>query len=87
MLTCRDLIRKSERKGYVVRLSEKWVVQEKVPCFYGHGTDTLSFKKAAHELVADKKLGYKYVSADEAKVQTYTFNYLHGLALDKYLRS
>ena len=31
MLTCRDLIRKSERKWYVVRLSEKWVVQEKVP--------------------------------------------------------
>ena len=54
-------------------------------CFYGHGTDTLSFKKVADELVADKKLGYKYVSADEAKVQTYTFNYLHGLALDKYL--
>ena len=26
-----DLIRKSERKWYVVRLSEKWVVQEKVP--------------------------------------------------------
>ena len=54
-------------------------------CFYGDGTDTLSFKKVADELVADKKLGYKYVSADEAKVQTYTFNYLHGLALDKYL--
>ncbi|KDS70590.1 hypothetical protein M092_2690 [Parabacteroides distasonis str. 3776 D15 iv] len=54
-------------------------------CFYGYGTDTLSFKKVADELVADKKLGYKYVSADEAKVQTYTFNYLHGLALDKYL--
>ena len=54
-------------------------------CFYGHGPDTLSFKKVADELVADKKLGYKYVSADEAKVQTYTFNYLHGLALDKYL--
>ena len=47
--------------------------------------DTLSFVKVADELVKDTKLGYKYVSANEAKVQTYTFNYLHGLSLDKYL--
>ena len=47
--------------------------------------DTLSFVKVADELVADTKLGYKYVSEDEAKVQTYTFNYLHGLSLDHYL--
>ena len=52
---------------------------------YGGVADTLSFVKVADNLVADTKLGYKYVSEDDAKVQTYTFNYLHGLSLDKYL--
>lgn len=47
--------------------------------------DTLSFVKVADDLVKDTKLGYKYVSTEEALVQTYVFNYLHGLALDKYL--
>ena len=47
--------------------------------------DTLSFVKVADALVKDVKLGYKYVSENEAKVQTYTFNYLHGLSADKYL--
>ncbi len=42
-------------------------------------------EKVADELVKDTKLGYKYVTANEAMVQTYTFNYLHGLSLDKYL--
>ena len=31
------------------------------------------------------KVGYRYLTEDSAKVQTYVFNYLHGLALDKYL--
>ena len=44
-----------------------------------------SFIKVDEDLVKDAKLGYKYVSENEAKVQTYLFNYLHGLALDKYL--
>ena len=55
--------------------------------FYFNGTmpDTLTFTKVADELVKDTKLGYKYVTANEAMVRTYTFNYLHGLSLDKYL--
>ena len=53
--------------------------------YNGNDADTLSFVKVADELVKDAKLGYKYVSANEAKVQTYTFNYLSGLAFDKYL--
>ena len=44
---------------------------------------TLSFipVKDANNL----KVGYRYLTEDSAKVQTYVFNYLHGLALDKYL--
>ena len=53
--------------------------------FNGHQKDTVSFIKVDEDLVKDAKLGYKYVSENEAKVQTYLFNYLHGLALDKYL--
>jgi len=53
--------------------------------FYGNQKDTVSFIKVDEDLVKDAKLGYKYVSENEAKVQTYLFNYLHGLALDKYL--
>ena len=55
--------------------------------FYFNGSvkDTVSFIKVDDALVKDTKLGYKYVSANESKVQTFTFNYLHGLALDKYL--
>ena len=47
--------------------------------------DTLGFIKVDEALVKDTKLGYKYVTAEEASVQTYLFNYLHGLALNKYL--
>lgn len=32
-------------------------------------------------------MGYKYVTENEAKVQTYLFNYLHGLAENKYLNT
>ena len=53
--------------------------------FNGNRKDTVSFIKVDEDLVKDAKLGYKYVSENEAKVQTYLFNYLHGLALDKYL--
>ena len=55
--------------------------------FFYNGTvaDTLSVTKVEDSLAKDLKLGYRYVSEDSAKVQTYTFNYLHGLALDKYL--
>ena len=52
--------------------------------FYNNGVaDTLSFipVKDANNL----KVGYRYLTEDSAKVQTYVFNYLHGLALDKYL--
>ncbi|MDD2952245.1 MAG: DUF6383 domain-containing protein [Parabacteroides sp.] len=58
---------------------------EDVFCYQNGQADTLSFSKVADNLVADKKLGYKYVSANDAKIETYTFNYLHGLSLDKYL--
>ena len=53
--------------------------------FNGSVADTLSFIKVDEALVKDTKLGYKYVTAEEASVQTYLFNYLHGLALNKYL--
>ena len=55
--------------------------------FFYNGTvaDTLSVTKVEDNLAKDLKLGYRYVSEDSAKVQTYVFNYLHGLALDKYL--
>ena len=53
--------------------------------FNGNQKDTVSFIKVDEDLVKDAKLGYKYVSENEATVQTYLFNYLHGLALDKYL--
>ena len=55
--------------------------------FFYNGTvaDTLSVTTVEDSLAKDLKLGYRYVSEDSAKVQTYVFNYLHGLALDKYL--
>ncbi|MDB9152357.1 DUF6383 domain-containing protein [Parabacteroides distasonis] len=45
--------------------------------------DTVSF--VAINDAKDLKIGYRYVPEDSAMVQTYVFNYLHGLALDKYL--
>ena len=45
--------------------------------------DTVSF--VAIKDAMDLKIGYRYVPEDSAMVQTYVFNYLHGLALDKYL--
>ena len=49
--------------------------------------DTLEFIPVSKESKADKYLGYKHVTADEASVETYTFDYLHGLALDKGLNT
>ncbi|WP_297906636.1 DUF6383 domain-containing protein [uncultured Parabacteroides sp.] len=52
--------------------------------FYnGSSADTLSFIPV--EDAKNLKVGYRYLTEDSAKVQTYVFNYLHGLALDKYL--
>ena len=42
--------------------------------FNGNQKDTVSFIKVDEDLVKDAKLGYKYVSENEAKVQTYLFN-------------
>ena len=54
--------------------------------YYNNGVaDTLSFVKISDELAKDNKLGYKYVSKEDAMVQTFTFNYLHGLSQDKFL--
>lgn len=60
---------------------------DKVFYFNGAVKDTVSFIKVDAALVADKKLGYKYVDENDTKVQTYLFNYLHGLAFDKYLNA
>ena len=79
-----DLLKTASMQFFAVKGSDD------VFCFYTDrngrtSIDTLAFTKVADELVKDTKLGYKYVSANEAKIQTYTFNYLHGLSLDKYL--
>ena len=49
------------------------------------GSDTLEFIPVSKESAENNKLGYKYVSEDDTKVERYTFNYLSGLADDKYL--
>ena len=52
--------------------------------YFNNGVkDTLNFVKIADD--KDTKIGYKYVSKDDATVQTFTFNYLHGLATNGYL--
>ncbi len=45
--------------------------------FYG---DTVKFIPVSDASKADKKLGYKYVDEKTSTVETYVFNYLHGLA-------
>ena len=69
------------------QMTQFYAVEGSDDVFYFNGSvaDTLSFIKVDDALVKDAKLGYKYVTAEEASVQTYLFNYLHGLALDKYL--
>ena len=49
------------------------------------GSDTLEFIPVSKESAENNKLGYKYVSEEDTKVERYTFNYLSGLADDKYL--
>ena len=51
------------------------------------GGDTLEFVKVSDASKKDAKLGYKYVTNEEASVETYVFNYLHGLSLDKGLNT
>ncbi len=69
------------------QMTQFYTVEGSDDVFYFNGSvaDTLSFIKVDEALVKDTKLGYKYVTAEEASVQTYLFNYLHGLALNKYL--
>ena len=47
----------------------------------------MEFVKVSDASKKDTKLGYKYVTSDEASVETYVFNYLHGLSLDKGLNT
>ncbi len=42
--------------------------------------DTVKFIPVSDESRADAKLGYKYVDEQTSTVETYVFNYLHGLA-------
>ncbi|HIX86899.1 MAG TPA: hypothetical protein H9848_09890 [Candidatus Parabacteroides intestinigallinarum] len=51
------------------------------------GGDTLEFVKVSDESKKNAKLGYKYVTNEEASVETYVFNYLHGLSLEKGLNT
>ena len=69
------------------QMTQFYAVEGSDDVFYFNGSvaDTLSFIKVDEALVKDTKLGYKYATAEEASVQTYLFNYLHGLALNKYL--
>ena len=50
-------------------------------------SDTLEFVKVSDEIAKDAKLGYKYVSKEDASVQIYNFNYLHGLTLENGLNT
>ena len=69
------------------QMTQFYAVEGSDDVFYFNGSvaDTLSFIKVDEALVKDTKLIDKYVTAEEASVQTYLFNYLHGLALNKYL--
>ncbi|WP_165154455.1 hypothetical protein, partial [Parabacteroides sp. ZJ-118] len=49
------------------------------------GNDTLEFVKVSKESAENDKLGYKYVTELDTDVERYLFNYLHGLADDKFL--
>ncbi|MCD8263782.1 MAG: hypothetical protein LUD02_06145 [Tannerellaceae bacterium] len=52
--------------------------------FYFRGSikDTITVKAID---ATDKKIGYKYLTEDELKVEKYRFDYLHGLVMDKSL--
>ena len=49
--------------------------------------DTLEFIPVSEASKKDAYLGYKYVTPEQASVETYYFNYLSGLALDKGLNT
>ena len=49
--------------------------------------DTVEFIPVSAASKADAKLGYKYVDKEQASIETYYFNYLSGLALDKGLNT
>ena len=49
--------------------------------------DTLEFIPVSDASKKDAHLGYKYVTPEKASVETYYFNYLSGLALDKGLNT
>ncbi len=49
--------------------------------------DTLEFIPVSDASKKDAYLGYKYVDEEKASVETYYFNYLSGLALDKGLNT
>ena len=49
--------------------------------------DTLEFIPVSDASKKDPYVGYKYVDEEQASVETYYFNYLSGLALDKGLNT
>ena len=49
--------------------------------------DTLEFIPVSDASKKDAYLGYKYVDEEQASVETYYFNYLSGLSLDKGLNT
>ena len=49
--------------------------------------DTLEFIPVSDASKKDAHLGYKYVDEEQASVETYYFNYLSGLSLDKGLNT
>ena len=49
--------------------------------------DTLKFIPVSDASKADSLLGYKHVDEEQASVETYVFNYLHGLSKDNGLNT
>ena len=49
--------------------------------------DTLKFIPVSAASKADSLLGYKHVDAEQAAIETYVFNYLHGLSLENGLNT
>ena len=49
--------------------------------------DTLKFIPVSAANKADSLLGYKHVDVEQASVEVYNFNYLHGLSLDNGLNT
>ena len=49
--------------------------------------DTLEFIPVSAESKADKYVGYKHADEEQASVEIYNFNYLHGLSLENGLNT